>query len=91
MTVAGKVLGSRLLRQLPRSRLKRRLGCALLLRPVTSQQGIDARRGLMTRTIAVVRHQVVDFDAWKKVHDSFAPVQDRQPHIRVRRPRATSS
>ena len=37
----------RVLRQLLRSRLKRRLGCALLLRPVTSQQGIDARRGLI--------------------------------------------
>jgi heme-degrading monooxygenase HmoA len=29
----------------------------------------------MTSTIAVVRHQVADFDAWKKVYDSFAPVQ----------------
>jgi len=26
-------------------------------------------------TIAVVRHQVEDFDAWKKVYDTFAPVQ----------------
>ena len=26
-------------------------------------------------TIAVVRHEVADFDAWKKVYDSFAPVQ----------------
>jgi quinol monooxygenase YgiN len=26
-------------------------------------------------TIALVRHQVEDFDAWKKVYDAFAPVQ----------------
>lgn len=29
----------------------------------------------MTRTIALVRHQVADFNAWKKVYDAFAPVQ----------------
>jgi hypothetical protein len=29
----------------------------------------------MTSTIAVVRHQVADFDSWKKVYDSFASVQ----------------
>jgi hypothetical protein len=26
-------------------------------------------------TIAVVRHRVADFDAWKQVYDDFAPVQ----------------
>jgi len=29
----------------------------------------------MTSTIALVRHQVADFDAWKTVYDGFAPVQ----------------
>jgi quinol monooxygenase YgiN len=29
----------------------------------------------MTRTIALVRHHVADFDAWKTVYDGFAPVQ----------------
>ena len=29
----------------------------------------------MATTIAVVRHQVADFDAWKEVYDAFAPVQ----------------
>jgi len=29
----------------------------------------------MTSTIALVRHPVPDFDAWKKVYDAFAPVQ----------------
>jgi quinol monooxygenase YgiN len=29
----------------------------------------------MTSTIALVRHHVADFDAWKKVYDGFAPVQ----------------
>jgi len=29
----------------------------------------------MTNTIAVVRHRVADFDAWKEVYDAFAPVQ----------------
>ena len=29
----------------------------------------------MTSTVAVVRHRVADFDAWKKVYDGFAPVQ----------------
>ena len=29
----------------------------------------------MTSTIALVRHRVADFDAWKKVYDGFAPVQ----------------
>jgi quinol monooxygenase YgiN len=29
----------------------------------------------MTSTIALVRHRVADFDAWKKVYDAFAPVQ----------------
>jgi len=29
----------------------------------------------MTSTIALVRHRVADFDAWKKVYDDFAPVQ----------------
>lgn len=29
----------------------------------------------MTSTIALVRHRVGDFDAWKKVYDGFAPVQ----------------
>ena len=29
----------------------------------------------MTSTIAVVRHQVADFDAWKEAYDAFAPVQ----------------
>jgi heme-degrading monooxygenase HmoA len=29
----------------------------------------------MTSTIALVRHRVADFDAWKKEYDAFAPVQ----------------
>ena len=29
----------------------------------------------MTNTIALVRHRVDDFDAWKKVYDGFAPIQ----------------
>ena len=29
----------------------------------------------MTNTIALVRHRVADFDTWKKVYDSFAPIQ----------------
>ena len=29
----------------------------------------------MTNTIALVRHRVADFDAWKKVYDDFAPIQ----------------
>ena len=29
----------------------------------------------MTSTIALVRHRVGDFDAWKKVYDGFAPIQ----------------
>ena len=29
----------------------------------------------MTSTIALVRHRVADFDAWKTVYDGFAPIQ----------------
>jgi quinol monooxygenase YgiN len=29
----------------------------------------------MMSTIALVRHRVADFDAWKKVYDGFAPTQ----------------
>ena len=29
----------------------------------------------MTSTIAVIRHRVADFDAWKTVYDGFAPIQ----------------
>ena|ERR1043166_6717379 len=29
----------------------------------------------MMSTVAVVRHGVSDFDAWKQVYDGFAPVQ----------------
>ena len=29
----------------------------------------------MTSTIALVRHRVADFDAWKKMYDGFAPIQ----------------
>jgi len=29
----------------------------------------------MTSTVALVRHRVADFDAWKKVYDGFAPIQ----------------
>jgi heme-degrading monooxygenase HmoA len=29
----------------------------------------------MTSTVAVIRHRVADFDAWKKVYDGFAPIQ----------------
>ena len=29
----------------------------------------------MMSTIALVRHRVADFDAWKKAYDGFAPVQ----------------
>ena len=29
----------------------------------------------MTNTVALVRHRVADFDAWKKVYDGFAPIQ----------------
>ena len=29
----------------------------------------------MTSTVALVRHRVADFDAWKKMYDDFAPIQ----------------
>ena len=29
----------------------------------------------MTSTVAVIRHRVSDFDAWKEMYDGFAPVQ----------------
>src|SRR4051794_33542867 len=29
----------------------------------------------MTSTVALVRHRVADFGAWKKVYDGFAPTQ----------------
>jgi len=29
----------------------------------------------MTSTIALVRHRVADYDAWKKLYDGFAPIQ----------------
>ena len=29
----------------------------------------------MTSTVAVIRHRVADFDAWKKMYDGFAPIQ----------------
>ena len=29
----------------------------------------------MTNTVALVRHRVADFDAWRKVYDGFAPMQ----------------
>jgi heme-degrading monooxygenase HmoA len=29
----------------------------------------------MTSTIALIRHRVADFDAWKNVYDGFAPIQ----------------
>jgi len=29
----------------------------------------------MTSTIALVRHRVADFDAWRKVYNGFAPIQ----------------
>jgi quinol monooxygenase YgiN len=29
----------------------------------------------MTSTVALIRHRVADFDAWKKVYDGFAPTQ----------------
>jgi len=29
----------------------------------------------MTNTIALVRHPVADFDAWKQMYDGFAPTQ----------------
>ena len=29
----------------------------------------------MTSTIALVRHRVADFDAWKKMYDDFGPIQ----------------
>jgi len=29
----------------------------------------------MTSTIALIRHRVADFDAWRKVYDDFAPIQ----------------
>ena len=29
----------------------------------------------MTSTVALVRHRVADFDAWKKTYDGFAPIQ----------------
>jgi quinol monooxygenase YgiN len=29
----------------------------------------------MQSTIALVRHRVTDFDAWKTVYDNFAPIQ----------------
>ena len=29
----------------------------------------------MTSTVALIRHRVPDFDAWKKMYDDFAPIQ----------------
>ena len=29
----------------------------------------------MTSTIALIRHRVADYDAWKTTYDGFAPVQ----------------
>src|SRR5438552_11660372 len=29
----------------------------------------------MKSTIAIVRHRMTDFDAWKTVYDGFAPIQ----------------
>jgi heme-degrading monooxygenase HmoA len=29
----------------------------------------------MTSTVALVRHRVADFDAWKEMYDDFAPIQ----------------
>ena len=29
----------------------------------------------MTSTIALVRHRVADFDAWRREYDGFAPIQ----------------
>jgi heme-degrading monooxygenase HmoA len=29
----------------------------------------------MTNTVALVRHRVADFDAWKTAYDGFAPIQ----------------
>jgi quinol monooxygenase YgiN len=29
----------------------------------------------MQSTIALVRHRVADFDAWKTIYDTFAPIQ----------------
>jgi len=29
----------------------------------------------MASTVALVRHRIADFDAWKKVYDGFAPIQ----------------
>src|ERR1043166_352889 len=29
----------------------------------------------MKSTVALVRHRVADFDAWRKVYDDFAPIQ----------------
>jgi heme-degrading monooxygenase HmoA len=29
----------------------------------------------MTSTIAVIRHRVADYDAWKTEYDGFAPIQ----------------
>lgn len=29
----------------------------------------------MTRTTALIRHRVADFDAWRKAYDGFAPIQ----------------
>jgi heme-degrading monooxygenase HmoA len=29
----------------------------------------------MASTIALIRHRVADFDAWKEVYDGFAPIQ----------------
>jgi quinol monooxygenase YgiN len=29
----------------------------------------------MMSTVAVVRHRVADFDAWKQAYDGFAPIQ----------------
>jgi quinol monooxygenase YgiN len=31
--------------------------------------------GTMTSTTALVRHRVANFDAWKSVYDTFAPIQ----------------
>ena len=29
----------------------------------------------MTSTVALIRHRVADYDAWKTVYDGFAPIQ----------------
>jgi hypothetical protein len=40
-----------------------------------SQQGNHPKGGFMPNTLAVIRHRVADFDAWKQGYDAFGQFQ----------------